>query len=104
MYYLGSAYSAAKTSLGATLGASEDLLHVHAGLLIFFAAALLFRRRMRSRIPVGLVWLFALANELRDAFSPIPRPSRWEVPVDVVNTVFWPALLFLLARRRSAGR
>ena len=103
MYYLGSAYSAAKTSLGATLGASEDLLHVHAGLLIFFAAALLFRRRMRSRIPVGLVWLFALANELLDAFSPIPSPSRWEVPVDVVNTVFWPALLFLLARRRSAS-
>jgi hypothetical protein len=104
MFDLVPAYSSAKTSLGAMLGASEDLLHVHAGLLIFFAAALLFRRRMRSRIPVGLVWLFALANELFDAFAPMPSPSKWEVAADVVNTVFWPTLLFLLARRRGAGQ
>ena len=103
MYDLIPTYSAAKTSLGAMLGASEDLLHVHAGLLIFFAAALLFRRRMRSRVPVGFVWLFAIANELLDAFSPIPTPSGWEGVVDVVNTVFWPTLLFLLARRRGAA-
>ena len=103
MYDLGTAYSAAKTSLAAVIGASEDLLHVHAGLLIFFAGALVFRRRMRSRIPVSLVWLFALANELFDAFSPMPSSSRWEVAADILNTVFWPTLLFLLARRRGAA-
>ena len=94
-------YTDAKTNLAVTLGASEAWLHVHAGLLIFFAAALLFRRRMRSVIPVVLVWAFALGNELIDAFSPTPAPSGWEVAADIANTVFWPTLLFLLARRRA---
>ena len=93
-------YSAAKTHLSDFLGASEDLLHVHAGLLIFFATALLLRRRMRSPIPVALVWVFALGNELIDAFSPGPI-DQFEPLADLANTVFWPTLLFLLARRRS---
>ena len=40
-------YSAAKQTLAELFGATEDLLHLHAGLIIFFASALLFRRRMR---------------------------------------------------------
>lgn len=93
-------YSAAKSQLGTFLGASEDLLHVHAGLIIFFVSALLFRRRMRSPVPMALVWVFALANEAIDVFSPVSSTSRWENLMDIVNTVFWPTLLFLLARRR----
>lgn len=101
MNHLIPAYSAAKSNLGLVLGASEDLLHVHAGLLIFFSAALLFRRRMRSWIPVGLVWAFALGNEILDALSPSTGINRWELAADIVNTIFWPTLLFLLARRRG---
>jgi hypothetical protein len=63
-------YPTTKANVALALHASEDLLRVHAGLLIFFVAALLFRRRMRSTIPLGLVWAFALGNELADAFSP----------------------------------
>ena len=82
-------------------GATEDLLHLHAGLIIFFAAALLFKRRMRSRVPIALVYIFAFANELIDAFSPESGASRFEPAVDILNTVLWPTLLFLLARRRG---
>ena len=39
-------------------------------LIIFFAAALLSRRRMRSRVPIALVYIFAFANELIDLLSP----------------------------------
>jgi hypothetical protein len=95
------AYSTAKADLGDVLGASQDLLHVHAGLLIFFVAALLLRRRMRSWVPICLVWAFAFGNELIDAFSPINGNSAWEHGADIMNTVFWPTLLFLLARRRG---
>ena len=94
-------YASAKRGLSASLGVTEDLLHMHAGLIIFFLSALIFRRRMRSRVPVGLVWLFAIANEIIDAYSPGAAAGRWEPAVDILNTVFWPMLLFLLARRKQ---
>jgi len=97
-------YSATKNNLGLLLGADEDTLHVHAGLLIFFLTALLLQRRMRSWIPVSLVWLFAMANELIDYLAPGGSEYRWEPVVDVANTVFWPTLLFLLARRKVASQ
>lgn len=94
-------YAGSKHSLGALFGASEDLLHLHAGLIIFFAAALLFKRRMRSRVPIALVYAFAIGNELVDLLLAGSSASRWEPAVDVLNTVLWPTLLFLLARRRG---
>lgn len=94
-------YSKAKTTLAELFGATEDLLHLHAGLIIFFAAALLFRRRMRSRVPIALVYVFAFANELIDLLSPGSNVSRYEPAADILNTVLWPTLLFLLARRRG---
>ena len=101
MWKIGKAYSLAKKEVGEMLGASEDLLHLHAGLLIFFAAALVFRRRMRSRVPIALVYAFAVGNELIDAMSPGSSAWRWEPAADILNTIFWPTLLFLLARRRA---
>ena len=94
-------YSAAKQTLAELFGATEDLLHLHAGLIIFFASALLFRRRMRSRVPIALVYVFAFANELIDLASPDPGASRFEPAVDILNTAVWPTLLILLARRRG---
>ena len=94
-------YSAAKIGLADLLGATEDLLHVHAGLLIFFAAALLFRRRMRSPVPIAIVYAFAIGNEVVDAFSPVTSATPWEPLIDILNTVAWPTLLFFLARRRE---
>lgn len=96
-----SGYAEFKLFLGQSLGVQEDLLHVHAGLLIFFATAVVLRRRMRSRVPIALVYLFALANEVIDMFSPGSARNQWEPLVDVLNTVFWPTLLFLLARCRT---
>ena len=94
-------YSDWKKWLSDTLGASEDLLHVHAGLMIFVAAALLFRPRMRSRVPIALVYFFAVGNEVMDVFGPTPSASRLEPWLDIFNTVFWPTVLFIIARRRA---
>ncbi|MGN3975552.1 hypothetical protein [Tsuneonella sp. SYSU-LHT278] len=94
-------YSNAKDTLGHALGLSDDLLHVHAGLAIFVLAALLARRRMRSWLPLGVVAVFAVANELVDAVG----PDAWDSlsAADVINTLFWPSVLFLLARRGRLG-
>ncbi len=91
LFELASRYSAFKRSLSALTGAQEDLLHVHAGLLIFVLASLVLRRKMRSPLPLSVVAFFAVANEVLD------RPMEpW---VDIANTIFWPAVLFVLARR-----
>ena len=94
-------YSEWKTWLSDTTGATEDLLHVHFGLLIFVAIALVFRQRLHSVWPVALVWAFALTNELVDYFAP-----EWQTDtaaLDVINSVFWPTILFLVARRRRVN-
>lgn len=90
-----------KSELGDKLGMSEDLLHVHAGLAIFLLTALLLRKRMRSWIPIGFVVALAFGNELID----YSRGKGWELAsssLDFLNTIFWPTLLFLLARRSAA--
>lgn len=94
-------YVELKLGLGSDLGMTEDLLHVHAGLIIFFLAALLLKRRMRSWIPIASVYFFAIANEIVDVFSPGSARNGFEPILDILNTIFWPTLLFLLARRRA---
>ena len=91
-------YAELKTSLIRWTGAQEDLLHVHFGLALFVLAALLLRQRMRSPWPLAIVAGFAVFNEVIDYLAPGP----WNGPLsalDVVNTLFWPLILFLLARR-----
>lgn len=94
-------YAAIKRAMSEATGATEDLLHVHFGLLIFIFVAVVFRRRMHSAWPVAIVWVFALTNEAVDYFAAgwVPGPSV----LDVINTVFWPTLLFLVARRRRVS-
>ena len=82
--------------LGDTLGVTDDLIHVHVGLAIFVLTALLLRRRMRSPWPLAVVAVFALLNEAVDYAVP---PASDFSAIDVANTLFWPAVLFLLARR-----
>lgn len=93
-------YVDAKRAFGDLTGANEDLLHVHAGLLILVVSAALLRKKMRSPIPLVLVVFFALANEWVDWLS--GRPGQPLEPfIDIANTVFWPAILFFLIRRRG---
>lgn len=96
------AYSSAKSALGEGLGLSDDLLHVHLGLAIFVAAALLTRRRMRSWVPLAVVTTLAVANEVIDYFGPNPWNDGLSA-LDLANTVVWPLALFLLACRGKTG-
>lgn len=92
-------YGGWKTAMSDAIGATEDLLHVHFGLLIFVLVAVAFRQRMHSLWPVLSVWAFASGNELIDYFA-----AEWRADtsaLDVLNSVFWPTVLFLVARRRS---
>ena len=93
-------YLAWKATLSGDMGISEALLHVHAGLAIFVAAAVILKRKGRSWIPLAVVVALALGNELIDyGYS-----ARWEIQSsikDVINTILWPAILSIIARRRG---
>ena len=91
-------YADSKRAIEAWTGASQELLHVHAGLLIFVMAALVLRKKFRSPVPLALVAAFAVLNELLDWING-PSPDPFEPYWDVANTVFWPLVLFVLARR-----
>lgn len=94
-------YSAMKIALGELTGMSENLIHVHVGLALFVLTALLLRRRMRSLVPLTVVAVAALANELVDYAA----GDGWELgmsTLDFANTLLWPLVLFLLARRGHA--
>ena len=93
-------YSQMKNDLGELTGMSEDLIHVHVGLAIFVLTALVLRRRMRSPIPLSVVATLALLNEVLDHGSPGWDPGS--SLLDFLNTLVWPLVLFLLARRGPA--
>ncbi len=91
-------YAATKLKIGTLTGASQELLHVHIGLAIFVLVSLLLRKKFRSPIPLAFVTFFAIMNEVIDWLND-PGPVDLENIVDIANTVAWPIVLFLLARR-----
>lgn len=102
-------YNAIKTDLSDVLGIAKDALHIHIGLAIFLGVALLFRRSLASWIPWLALLAFELANELMDMFYMDAGTIGFDLgdsPKDIVNTMFWPTVVFLAARwlkRRTAS-
>lgn len=94
-------YHEAVLWIGDGTGASDSLLHVHAGLAVLFLARLVSRRSLATRVPFLVVCVAELANEIMDrlAFG----GWRWEdTALDVVNTLFWPFVLMVGLRWRRA--
>ena len=82
-------------------GLSKDALHVYAGLAVWLVAAAVFRKSITTLKPWLVVLVVALVIEGFDAFDDWVQLGRWRYRAslhDVVNTMFWPTLLTLLAR------
>jgi hypothetical protein len=83
------------TSLG------KDALHVYVGLTVMLAVAILLKRSLADWRPLAAVAAASVAGEvwdLIDTFSHGGRarwPGNWK---DIWNTMFWPTILFGLAR------
>jgi cell shape-determining protein MreD len=101
-------YPQAKILLAEITGLHKDALHVHAALLLYLLAALLFRRQgLGSPRPWLTVMAFALANEGFDLWHQEVHgePGRWRESVkDLLNTMLWPSLLLLAARQGWLAR
>ena len=88
-------------AIGDGTGASDSLLHVHAGLAILFLARLISRRSLATPIPFLVVVVAEAANEIMDRLT----YGSWRVQdtaLDIVNTLFWPFVLMVGLRWRRA--
>ena len=90
-----------KLAIVAALGLSKDALHIYVGLGAFLSCAYVFRRPIKSFTPWLAVLLVAVLGELLDARDDIRSLGHWRYGAsshDIVNTIFWPTVLFLVAR------
>jgi hypothetical protein len=96
-----SSFQSAKIFFIHLTGLPRDALHIYVGLAVMLGVALLSGRSLRDPRPIAAVLLVALAGEIWDlldtsrAGKPLVFGKSWH---DLWNTLFWPAVLFLLAR------
>lgn len=99
-----SVFQNSKIYLLDTLGLAKDALHIYVGLIVFFAVILLFRLPVRDPRPLLAVLLIALVGEGWDIYDsshlagPQDYYANWH---DLWNTMFWPLVIFVLARWTS---
>ncbi len=91
--------------IGDGTGASDALLHVHAGMAVLIAARLVTGRSLATWVPFSVVCAAEFANEVLDRL----HNGSWLWPdtgLDVLNTLFWPFVLMvgLRVRRARVGR
>ncbi|HEV2865032.1 MAG TPA: hypothetical protein VGX37_00815 [Allosphingosinicella sp.] len=87
--------------IGDGTGASDTLLHVHAGLAVLFLARIVTRRSLATPVPFLVVCAAEFGNELMDYLG--YGSWRWhDTLTDIVNTLFWPLVLMIGLRLRRA--
>jgi len=86
-------------------GIGMDAMHVIAGALLLFAAALLLRTSVARPLPLLIVLLIELLNEASDFRAelwPQLAMQAGEAAKDIVLTMSVPLLIFLATRYRPA--
>ena len=80
---------------------AKDALHIYVALALFLGSAALFRWPLKSWRPWLVVLAAALIGEAWDLRDSLAYGTRIELGgnlKDVLNTLFWPTVLMLLAR------
>lgn len=97
---IAAAYARLIGWIGDGTGASDALLHVHAGLAVLLLARLITRRSLATPIPFAFVFAAELFNEVLDRIQH-GSWQWWDTGLDAVNTLFWPFVLMIGLRLRS---
>ncbi|RYD67678.1 MAG: hypothetical protein EOP58_02525 [Sphingomonadales bacterium] len=86
--------------IGDGTGASDTVLHIHAGMAVLLVARLVSGRSLATPWPLLAVYLAEFANEAMDYVA--HKRIMPDTLADIVNTVFWPTVLFIGLRIRRA--
>lgn len=96
-----SALQSIKLSIMQLTHLSRDALHVYAGMAVFLLTAAVLRKNLKSPIPWLAVLALACGMEVLDAIDAMRSYGHWWARAsahDIVNTAFWPTIVFVLAR------
>lgn len=91
-----------KLAIVSATGLAKDALHVYVGLAVLLIAAAALRKPLRSVVPWLSVLAVACAGELLDLRDDIVYLGHWRWATslyDILNTLFWPTVIWLLARK-----
>ena len=80
---------------------SKDALHIYVGMGVFLLGAAVAQKGIRSALAILAVVALAALGEMLDARDDLRIQGHSRVMAslhDLVNTVFWPLMLWLLAR------
>ena len=80
---------------------SKDALHVYVGLAVMLVVVIGFKRSLGDWRPLAAVAFASIAGEVWDVIDTFShgRSPRWDANwKDIWNTMFWPTILFGLAR------
>jgi len=80
---------------------SKDALHIYVGLVVFLTVAAIARKGLRSGMALLAVLGVAAVGEvldLRDEMHSRQHLNWWASIHDLINTCFWPLVVWLLAR------
>lgn len=98
-----SAYQNAKLEILSILELSRDSIHIHIGLIVFFATVVLWKRgyvKASCLIPVAVVASLMEILDLRDGYIHLGYFRMAAVTAsihDLINTMVWPVVIVLLA-------
>jgi hypothetical protein len=96
-----SAFQSMKHEIVQFASLSKDALHIYVGMGVFLLGSAVAQKGLRSAFAILAVIALALLGELLDARDDFRTHGHWRVMAslhDFVNTVFWPLMLWLLAR------
>jgi hypothetical protein len=80
---------------------SKDALHIYVGITVFLVGAAFAHKGLRSVFPIIAVVALAVLGEALDARADLRKIGHWRYMSslhDILNTLFWPLALWLLAR------
>lgn len=97
-------YQSLKIEIVNLLDMSKDAIHLHIGMFIFLASILILRRQRVSiiyLIPVFIVASIMEILDLSDDFRSLGHFNWANSLHDIINTCFWPVLIFLLLKYKK---
>jgi hypothetical protein len=96
-----SAFQSMKHEIVQFASLSKDALHIYVGMGVFLISSAVAQKGLRSAFAICLVVALAVLGELLDARDDLRIHGHWRFLAslhDLVNTLFWPLMLWLLAR------
>lgn len=99
-----SVVQAIKLTLVQTTGLPKDALHIYVGLATLFVAAAIARRSVSAWLPLMAVLVLTVIGELVDLNDDLDYLGYWrwrDSIFDIGNTMFWPLIIFVLARHST---